>query len=198
MKFTDFNPLSDLCFGEYDRGIPITGQDGKPIQFQIPRVYAPFGLSGFPNKFGPVKYNIDASLRGWNQDGSYVKKFYDFLRDIEIAVIDYVRKNNILPNADESFNSNLKMSEKYDPKFRIKVDKNTVFFDANNNNITPDELSDGIFRGHSFTALVELKSVYFFNKQMGLTWMVVQAKMYEPAQRREETDEKLNGFKFLV
>jgi hypothetical protein len=56
---------------------------------------------------------------------------------------------------------------------------------------------------------VELKNVYFFNRQMGLTWTMVQAKMYEPALRRDiepssfilEDDkpvEKLGGFKFLV
>ena len=211
MKFSDCNPSSDLCFGNYDRGIPITDPSGKPFQIQIPRVYAPFGLSGFPNKFGPVKYNIDASMRGWNEDGSYMNKFFNCLQDIETVVIDHVRALGVAgPHPEQSFNSNVKRSDRYDPKFRIKVDNKTAFFDKANNVITPDELAEGIFKGYSFTALVELKNVYFFNRQMGLTWTMVQAKMYEPALRRDieppsfeddetvKPSEKLGGFKFLV
>jgi len=207
MRFVDFNPSSDLCFGEYSRGISLSDATGKPIQFQIPRVYSPFGLSGFPNKFGPVKYNIDASLRGWNEEKSYMNTFYKFLRDIELTVIDHVRElGTIGPHPEQLFNSNLKISDKYDPKFRIKIDNKTAFFDKNNNDMTPSELTDGLFKGYTFTALVELKSVYFFNKQMGLTWTLVQAKMFEPALRNDivfddqtaEPVQKLGGFKFLV
>jgi hypothetical protein len=180
MRFADFN-LSDITFGEYNRGIALSMPNGDPLQFQIPRVYAPFGLSGFPNKFGPTKYNIDASLRGWNEEGSYVNKFYKFLTNIETVVLDHVRTLGLLPgDPSEHFNSNLKMSEKYDPKFRIKVDTKTLFFGPNEENLTPSELEEGLFKGKTFTALVELKNVYFFNKKIGLTWTIVQAKVYEP------------------
>jgi hypothetical protein len=205
MRFVDFTPATDLAFGDYDRGIPLFGPDRKPVQIQIPRVYAPFGLSGFPNKFGPVKYNIDASLRGWNQDGSYMQKFYNFLREIETNVIDHVRELGTLgPHPEQSFNSNLKCSQNYDPKFRIKVDNHSQFFDAAGNVITPTELEEGLFRGRTFTALVELKSVYFFNRQVGLTWTLVQAKVYDPRPAIPEagdgalSEKKLNGFQFQV
>ncbi len=67
MKFSELN-LSDITFGAYNRGISLSLPNGDPIQFQIPRVYAPFGLSGFPNKFGPTKFNIDANLKGWSEE----------------------------------------------------------------------------------------------------------------------------------
>jgi hypothetical protein len=204
MKFTDFNPSNDMVFGVYDRGIVLSGVDKKPIQIQIPRVYAPFGLSGFPNQFGPVKYNIDASLRGWNEEGSYMNKFYTFLRDIELEVVDHVRALNIVgPHPEDSFNSNLKISEKYDPKFRIKIDNKTAFFDGANNDITPSELEDGLFKGRSFTALVELKNVYFFNKRMGLTWTIVQAKVFDQqtphsSMGDDVPEKKLSKFQFQI
>ena len=206
MKFTDFKPSDDMVFGEYDRGIPLFDVNHKAIQIQIPRVYAPFGLSGFPNQYGPTKYNIDASLRGWNEEGSYMNKFYNFLKDIELTVVDHVRAlGTVGPRPEESFNSNLKMSERYDPKFRIKIDNKTVFFDSANNNITPEELQEGLFRGRTFTAVVELKNVYFFNRRVGLTWTVVQAKMYDPPRLRDENtppsdgvENKLSGFQFQV
>lgn len=78
------------------------------------------------------------------------------------------------------FNSNIKLSGKYDPKFRIKVDNHSLFFGPKCENLTPETLEDGLFRSKTFTALVQLKGVYFFKQQMGLTWTVVEAKVYEP------------------
>ncbi len=80
-------------------------------------MYAPFGLSGFPNQFGPPRYNIDASLRGWNEEGSYINKFFKFLTNVETVVLDHVRTLGVLPGDPiDFFNSNLKLSDKYDPK----------------------------------------------------------------------------------
>lgn len=72
MKFTEFD-LSNITFGSYSgKGITLSLPNGDPLQFQIPRVYAPFGLSGYPDKFGPPRFNIDASLRGWNEEVCFV------------------------------------------------------------------------------------------------------------------------------
>lgn len=178
MKFTEFTKLS---YGTYGRGIALTLPGGEPVRFQIPRLYAPFGLSGFPNKYGPTKYNIDLSMRGWNENQTYVNKFYEFLTTLEEQVIQHVRGLGILgPSPEENFNSNIKFSTTHDPRFRLKIDKDTLFFDADNNNITPSELEDGFCKGKAMTALVELKNVYFFNEKMGLTWTIVDAKVYEP------------------
>jgi hypothetical protein len=206
MKFTEFN-LHDVTFGEYSsKGISLSLPNGDPIHIQIPRLYAPFGLSGFPNQFGPTRYNIDASLRGWNEEGSYVNKFFKFLMNIETVVLDHVRKLDVVPgDPNEFFNSNLKLSEKYDPKFRIKVrrvlfhmvkrrpsadadttqvDNQSLFFGPQHENMTPLQLEDGLFKGKTFTSVVHLKGVYFFKKQIGLTWTIVDAKVYQPKKRR--------------
>ncbi len=120
MKFTDFS-LSDITFGDNNsKGIKLSLPNGDPIQIQIPRLYAPFGLSGFPDKFGPPRFNIDASLRGWKEEGSYVNKFFKFLTNVETVILDHVRTLNVLPgDPSEFFNSNLKLSDKYDPKVRF-------------------------------------------------------------------------------
>jgi hypothetical protein len=66
----------------------------------------------------------------------------------------------------------------------MKVDNNSLFFGPQSENMTPSELEDGLFRGKMFTAMVQLKGVYFFKKQVGLTWTVVEAKVYEPKKKR--------------
>jgi len=179
-RFADFD-LSTITFGAYSRGINVSLPNGDPIQFQIPRLYAPFGVSGFQSQFGPTRYNLDGNMKGWDAEGSYVNKFYKFLTTIETIVIEHVRKGGFVEGEpNEFFNSNIKMSEKFDPKFRIKVDTSTKFFDSEGGDMTPPELSEGLFKGKTFTGLVQLKSVYFFKRQIGLTWTLVEAKMFEP------------------
>ncbi len=78
------------------QGITVSLKNGDKVQFQMPRLYAPFGLSGFVNKFGPTKFNLDLTLRGWNHEGSLVNKFYKFLTDLETTVIDHIRDAKVL------------------------------------------------------------------------------------------------------
>ncbi len=73
--------------------------------------------------------------------------FYKFLTNVETVVIDHVRNLGVLPgDPNEWFNSNLKMSDKYDPKFRIKVDTKSLFFGPQCENMTPLELEEGMSR----------------------------------------------------
>jgi hypothetical protein len=177
MRFTEFTKLS---YGPYSKGISLSLPSGDPVRFQIPKLYVPFGISGFPNKYGPTKYSVDLSMRGWDQSNTYVNKFFTFLTTLEEQVIQHVREKNILGSEPEKhFNSNVKFSGSHDPRFRVKIDRDTLFFDANGVNSTPD-LEEGLFKGKSMTALIELKNIYFFNEKMGLTWTIVDAKVTEP------------------
>ena len=73
MKFTDLNPDEDLAFSVYaNRKISLSSKN-KPVRFQIPRMYMPFGISGFTPEVGPTKWNVDFSMKGYDEDGNYVK-----------------------------------------------------------------------------------------------------------------------------
>ena len=91
MKFNEFE-VPD--FGDYTSRKIVLSKDGKPARFQIPRLYMPFGISGFTPDVGQKKWNIDFSLKGWEEDGGYIQKFYRFLVDLENSVIDHVHKNS--------------------------------------------------------------------------------------------------------
>ena len=208
MRFTETTKLS---YGPYSRGIALSLPNGDPVRFQIPKLYVPFGVSGFPNKYGPTKYNVDLSMRGWNQDGTYVNKFFEFITKLEKQVIQHVREQNILGDSPEDhFNSNIKFSGAHDPRFRIKLDKDTLFFGPDGDNITPSTMEEGVFKSKSMTALIELKNIYFFNEKMGLTWTIVDAKVYEPVNHPpsagplfieggddDEPAKTLTGFQFV-
>ena len=190
MRFTSVDP-DNFLFGPYaNRAIRV-----EPVKFQIPRMYMPFGISGFAPPYGPVKYNIDFSMKGWNDSGNYVNKFYDFLVDVESRVISHVETISAeifgskmsRDELAELFNSNIKVSQGYDPKFRVKASDKTQFFDIGDVDIT-QPLDEGLYKKYSGAALVQMGNIYFFNKRFGITWTLEQVKVYEP--------QRLHGFNF--
>ena len=200
MKFNEFN-VPD--FGDYTSRKIILSKDGKPARFQIPRLYMPFGISGFTPDVGQKKWNIDFSLKGWEEDGGYIQKFYRFLMDLENAVIDHIHQKSeeIFGSAMSRetivsmFNSNVKHSEGREPKLRVKVDTDNTglikpkIFDSNEADIT-SEAEEKLHARQTGAAIVELNSIYFMNRRFGITWKLHQLKVFEP--------QRLKGFQFVA
>jgi hypothetical protein len=163
----------------------------------------PFGISGFTPEVGPTKYNVDLALKGYDEEGSYIKKFYESLKNIEDKIITAVAeqsekifgkkhtKEELLP----MFNSNIKESPDREPKFRVKVDTDhnsmikAAVYDADKNPIKT-EVSNGLYARNSGHTIVELNSVYFLNRKFGCTWKLHQLVVYEP--------QNLKGFQFQI
>jgi hypothetical protein len=196
--------LENLQVNEYNnRKIVLSTKQGTPMRIQLPRMYMPFGVSGFTPEVGPTKYNIDFAIKGYDEEDSYMKKFYDSLRKLEDKIIDAVveqsevifgspmTKDELIP----MFNSNVKESQDREPKLRIKVDttledeiKANVF--DSDKNPKKDEVTNGLYARNSGHAIVELNSVYFLNRKFGCTWKLHQLVVYEP--------QNLKGFQFII
>ena len=186
-----------------NRKIVISTKQGTPLRVQFPRMYMPFGESGFTPEVGQTKYNIDFAIKGYDEEDSYMNKFYDSVRKLEDQIIDSVveqseaifgapmTKEQLLP----MFNSNVKEAPDREPKFRVKVDttmddqiKPNVF-DADKNPLR-DNATNGLYARNSGHAIVELNSVYFLNRKFGCTWKLHQLIVYEP--------QNLKGFQFVI
>lgn len=186
-----------------NRKIVISTKQGTPLRVQFPRMYMPFGVSGFTPEVGQTKYNIDFAIKGYDEEDSYMNKFYDSVRKLEDQIIDSVveqsevifgapmTKEQLLP----MFNSNVKEAPDREPKFRVKVDttmddqiKPNVF-DADKNPLR-DNATNGLYARNSGHAIVELNSVYFLNRKFGCTWKLHQLIVYEP--------QNLKGFQFVI
>ena len=198
MKFSDFDLKTNFKVGEYNsRKISLSTGDLKPIRFQIPRMYIPFGVSGFTPEVGTTKYNVDFSMKGWDEEDNYVNKFYKFVKEIETTIITKVVQNSetifgsqlTIEEITNMFNSNIKEQEDREPKFRLKIDDSTRVFDVADQDVTT-ELENGLYAKHSGIAMVELGSVYFLNRMFGVTWKMTQLKLYEP--------QRLKGFQFQL
>jgi hypothetical protein len=166
-------------------------------------MYMPFGVSGFTPEVGPTKYNIDFAVKGYDEEDSYMKKFYDSLKALENKIIDAVAeqsetifgspmtKEQLLP----MFNSNLKESPDREPKFRVKADTTlddqlkASVFDADKHP-KRDDVVNGLYARNSGHAIVELGSVYFLNRKFGCTWKLHQLIVHEP--------QNLKGFQFKI
>ena len=199
MKFTEVSPFT---LGPYkSRKIDIL----EPWEFQTPKMYMPFGISGFEPDFGPKKWNVDFALKGYDQPGSYMEKFYKFLKNVEDTVISHVHENSYdifgsqhsLDEIRDMFQSNIKEDKRgqHPPNFRLKVDVDAdgvikpQIFDADINDVT-GPVSTGLYSRQMAVAVAELCSVYFMNKKFGLVWKLHQLKLCAPAQQ------KLTGFLF--
>jgi hypothetical protein len=201
-KITD--AIENLEIADFNnRKIVLSTKGGTPMRIQFPRLYMPFGVSGFTPEVGPTKYNVDLALKGHDEEGSYIKKFYDSLRAIEDKIIDNVveqsekifqkkmTKEELMP----MFNSNVKESPGREPKFRVKVDTDhhsmikAAVYDADKNPIKT-EVSNGLYARNSGHTIVELNSVYFLNRKFGCTWKLYQLVVYEP--------QNLKGFQFQI
>jgi hypothetical protein len=196
--------LENLQINEYsNRKIVLSTKQGTPMRIQLPRMYMPFGVSGFTPEVGSTKYNVDFAIKGYDEDDSYMKKFYESLRKLEDTIIDAVveqsetifgstmTKDELLP----MFNSNVKETPGREPKFRIKVDttlddqiKASVF--DGDKNVKKDDVTNGLYARNSGHAIVELNSVYFLNRKFGCTWKLHQLVVYEP--------QNLKGFQFMI
>tara|TARA_R110000803_G_scaffold26207_1_gene62211 strand:- start:399 stop:1001 length:603 start_codon:yes stop_codon:yes gene_type:complete len=196
--------LENLQINEFNnRKIVVCTKQGTPFRVQLPRMYMPFGVSGFTPEVGPTKYNIDFAVKGHDEEDSYMNMFYKSLRNVEDKIIDAVveqsevifgskmSKEDLLP----MFNSNVKESPGREPKFRIKVDttmeeqiKANVF--DGDKNPKKDEVTNGLYARNSGHASVELNSVYFLNRKFGCTWKLHQLVVYEP--------QNLKGFQFMI
>jgi len=202
-----FSKFETLGFGEYkNKKIVLYNADDekKAVKIQIPKMYMPYGISGFEPPFGQIKYNAEFALYKYAAEGTYINKFYTFLKNIENQVIQHVfdnselifgKKNN-LETITSMFNSNIKERADYDPKFRVKVDTisdtNTIkptIYDKDSN-VLEIEASRGIYAKYAGIAVVELASVYFFNGKIGLVWKMVEMKIFEPAQEPDTEPEQ--------
>jgi hypothetical protein len=165
--------IENIQLNEYNnRKIVVSTKQGTPFRMQFPRMYMPFGVSGFTPEVGQIKYNIDFAIKGCEEDDSYMKKYYESIRKIEDMVIDSVTQQS-----EHIFGKPMTREEILPIYNSDKI-------------IIKDAVSNGLYARNSGHAIVELNSVYFLNRMFGCTWKLYQLVVYEP--------QNLKGFQFIV
>lgn len=196
--------LDNLEILSYDgRKICLSNKDGKNVRIQTPRMYMPFGISGFQPQVGATKWNLDFSMKGYDEEGNYVKNFYETLQEVEKRIIEAVSLQSVdifgkhvsVDELSPMFNSNIKHSPDREPKFRIRVDTTADgdikagIFDSEKKSIN-SKVENKLYSRNSGVAITEMNSVYFLNRKFGVTWKLHQLVVHEPQQ--------LKGFQFIL
>ena len=196
--------LDNLEILSYDgRKICLSNKYGKNVRIQTPRMYMPFGISGFQPQVGATKWNLDFSMKGYDEEGNYVKNFYETLQEVEKRIIEAVSLQSVdifgkhmsVDELSPMFNSNIKHSPDREPKFRIRVDTTADgdikagIFDSEKKSIN-SKVENKLYSRNSGVAITEMNSVYFLNRKFGVTWKLHQLVVHEPQQ--------LKGFQFIL
>jgi hypothetical protein len=188
------------------------GPSKQRIYLQTPpNVSCPFGVGIFEDeKTGDKSYSIDIAFRDLQTDPK-MKKFYDKMLEINNVVLaraverstEWFGKTMSKDVVREFYRPLVKdpKDQKYSPTMKIKIP-------MANGVPVPDIYSearekvalDYITKGSTLRCLLELRTVWFVNKNFGVTWQLVQTgvtsrpqKFVGYAFKEDEEDEGTTG-----
>jgi hypothetical protein len=173
------------------------------VIMQTPSLAAPFGLGTYTDdKTGAVKYSIDISFRGMEEDPK-IQQFHDKMNDLDNFLMNAAVANSkewfgkkqskeVIENFYRPLVKPSKDPTKYAPtmKFKIMTKRDgSIDVDAFDSNRIRVNLQDVLSSGAKLQAIIEAGSVWFVNKTMfGISWKLVQVKILP--------SDKIAGFSF--
>lgn len=170
--------------------------DGGMFVFQTPNCNLPYGMSVF-DKNGPVKYSVELSLRGYDEQGSKMQQFHDALSRLDEFMIDQGVKH-----CKQWFKADLSrdvIKAFYTPVVKKSIDKegnpkpypptiklalkqkrdsqefDVACYDEKKNLYRGIPLEELMVKGAQMTCLIQCTGVWFAGSKYGLSWKLVQS-----------------------
>ena len=173
----------------------------RRVILQTPIVSIPFGVTPYQEvSTGEIQsYSIDISFRNMNSDPK-MADFLDRMRGLDNLLLD-----TGVENSKEWFGKPMNRelvqefcrklvkdpaNTQYPPTMKVKVpmvngEPSAMFFDENRNPVKIDYFT----KGTTVKMILELSSVWFVNKNYGITWRLIQAAAVSKPRR-------LDGYSF--
>ncbi len=175
---------------------------------QVGSLSLPYGMNVF-DKAGPIKYSMDLSLRGYDENPK-VKSIYDAFSALDEWMIDQGVKNSkawfksdLSRDVVKAFYTPMVKVAKdaegnakpYPPTFKINLKKVNDQFDAKvyDDQARPYEgvpLEDLLVKGAMVTTLIQCTSIWFAGSKFGLSWKAKQIRM-------DKVPESIRGYAFI-
>jgi hypothetical protein len=195
-------------FGEHAKIVYVNNQNGKPIVLQTPAMTTPFGLGKFEDATGRVKYSLDMSFRG-KDENLKIAELFDFLNLLDDKIVTdaakrgqewFKKKNRSKDLCRELYAPSVKAAmengeptDKYPSTFKAKVPFYdgkfvTPVFDMGTKELLDASLSDALTKGSLVQSIVKLNGIWFAGGKFGISWEVKQLKVKET--------EKLSNYAF--
>lgn len=167
----------------------------KNLTVQIGSLPIPYGLNIY-DKAGPIKYSVNVSLRGYD-DNPKVKQVFDFFTQLDEFMIDQGVANSKLwfkqtqprdvvkafytptVNWAKDADGNIKP---YPPTIKLQLRQregkfDVELYDENKNELKGVRLEDVLVKNASITTLIQATSVWFAGGRFGLSWKALQIRM---------------------
>ena len=190
-----------------------SGSSG-PLMTQIGPLSLPYGMNVF-DKAGPIKYSIDLSLRGY-EDDSNVKSIYETFSALDEWMIDqgvvnskawfkapldrsvvkafYTPMVKITKDAEgnpkpypPTIKVNLRKDRNNADAWEVKVYERV---DGDVRKVDDVPLEDLLVKGSQITTLIQCTSVWFAGSKFGLSWKANQIRM-------EKVPDSIRGYAFI-
>ena len=167
----------------------------KNLTVQVGTLPVPYGLNVF-DKAGPIKYSVDISLRGYD-DNAKVKQVFDFFTQLDEFMIDQG-----VVNSKQWFKSPLTRDvvkafytptvrwakdaegniKPYPPTVKLQLRQregkfDVELYDENKNELKGVRLEDVLVKGAQVTSLIQATSVWFAGSKFGISWKALQIRM---------------------
>jgi len=175
---------------------------------QVGSLGLPYGMNTF-DKAGPVKYSMDLSLRGYDENAK-VKAVYDAFNALDTWMVDQGVANSkawfksqLTRDVIKAFYTPMVKVAKdaegnpkpYPPTFKVNLRKQNDQFDVKvyDDQARPYEgvpLEDLLVKGAQVTVLIQCTSVWFAGSKFGLSWKAKQIRM-------DRVPESIRGYAFL-
>lgn len=175
---------------------------------QVGSLSLPYGMNVF-DKAGPVKYSIDLSLRGHDENAK-VKAIYDAFSALDNWMVDQGVANSkawfksqLTRDVIKAFYTPMVKVAKdaegnpkpYPPTFKVNLKKQNDQFDVK---VYDDQarayegvpLEDLLVKGAQVTVLIQCTSVWFAGSKFGLSWKAKQIRM-------DKVPESMRGYAFV-
>jgi hypothetical protein len=212
VKINEFN-VSNLNVGqqkilESGGKMASLGYGGGKFTTQIGPLTLPYGMNVF-DKAGPVKYSMDLSLRGYDENPK-IRTIYDAFMALDEYMIDQGVKNSrawfkadLNRDVVRAFYTPMVKIAKdadgnpkpYPPTIKINLRKQNDTFEVKvyDEQKRPYEgvpLEDLLVKGASLTTLIQCTSVWFAGSKFGLSWKALQIRM-------DKVPESIRGYAFV-
>ena len=160
--------------------------EGSKLIIQVPKSKCPFGLGKQQyDEDAPPKYDVSVSLGGsekMNDFKEWAAALDQHLQDSAVQNSEkWFGKKKSRGVIEELYKPMMQESKKgdYAPTMKLKLpffdDKHTAtVYDNNKNEVTVDSIT----KGCQITLIAQLSSMWFVGKQFGVTWQVMQAKVF--------------------
>ena len=133
---------------------------------QTPRLYIPFGINTYRDK----NY-ISLSFRNYEYDRE-IKTFLKTIKQLSNHIEEYIKYKW---GHRYHFDNNIKENDNgFPPLLKITIPENVNIFDDNRNTLVLDNITPKI----ECNGIIYLSHIWKNNKRFGLTWKLLQLKVY--------------------